>query len=189
MAKTMVDGECYDFDNITEWDIPHMEWLFNNLARIPRFNGEYGPACNVLSHSVGMAMEATTAQQAIACLAHDMSEIWVSDLVSPIKTLIGRDNLIKMTDAEHQIIEAISVKHFDGIEITGYKQLDIESCYREIYHHGGEKHYNTAIWIDNVAPVLAHRRTHINKYVNSVPSLTDLAMDIYQRAITQLRGR
>lgn len=112
------------------------------LARIGRANGHFVDFYSVGQHCLDCAQEALArgygARQALACLLHDASEAYLSDITSPVKK-----SLRQYVAVEDRLLDVIYQKYLPGgvrpREQRVLKEIDNAMLYHEFVHFMGQK--------------------------------------------------
>lgn len=112
------------------------------LARIGRANGHFVDFYAVGQHCLDCAQEALArgynARYALACLLHDASEAYLSDITSPVKK-----HLRQYIAVEDCLLDVIYQKYLSGgirpQEQRVVKEIDNTMLYHEFVHFMGEK--------------------------------------------------
>jgi len=133
---TLLDGKKIDILNLAPSDI-HIVDITMSLSKICRFNGHCNYFYSVAEHSmlcyyIALDDGITDKEALKAIFAHDFSEAYCGDIITPIKTYLGK----KFSNIEQKITNAISLKYninFDKYkDIVKYydkKSLDFEMNY------------------------------------------------------------
>ena len=125
-----------DPDSINIADIAHA------LSRIGRANGHFVEFYAVGQHCLDCAHEAIARgygpRQALACLLHDASEAYMSDITSPVKK-----HLRQYVQVEDRLLDMIYEKYIPGgitpREQRIVKEIDNTMLYYEFIHFTGDK--------------------------------------------------
>lgn len=112
------------------------------LARIGRANGHFVDFYSVGQHCLDCAHEAIArgynARVALACLLHDASEAYLSDITSPVKKYLRQYIAV-----EDHLLDVIYAKYLSGgirpREQRVVKEIDNAMLYHEFVHFMGEK--------------------------------------------------
>lgn len=112
------------------------------LSLMTRANGHFPQFYSVGQHSVQCAKEAAargySGRLVLACLLHDGSEAYLSDITRPVKK-----NLPGYRDAERVLQNAIYQKFLGSVPDDGerekIKNVDDTCLYFEFFHFAGEK--------------------------------------------------
>lgn len=121
-----------------------IEDIAHALSFLTRANGHFPQFYSVGQHSVQCAKEAKARGFAdrlvLACLLHDGSEAYLSDITRPVK-----QNLPGYRDAERVLQNAIYEKFLGSLpdeqETAQIKNVDDTCLYFEFLHFAGEKLY------------------------------------------------
>lgn len=112
------------------------------LSLLTRANGHFGQFYSVGQHSIQCANEAAargyTRRLILACLLHDASEAYLSDITRPVKK-----NLPGYREAERVLQDAIYKKFLGSVpdeeEAKRIRHVDDTCLYFEFLHFAGEK--------------------------------------------------
>lgn len=112
------------------------------LARIGRANGHFVDFYSVGQHCLDCAQEALARgygpRQALACLLHDASEAYLSDITSPVKK-----SLRQYVAVEDRLLDVIYQKYLPGgvrpREQRVLKEIDNAMLYHEFVHFMGQR--------------------------------------------------
>ncbi|MDO4343833.1 MAG: phosphohydrolase [Eubacteriales bacterium] len=112
------------------------------LSLLTRANGHFPQFYSVGQHSIQCAREAAARgysdRLVLACLIHDASEAYLSDITRPVKK-----NLPGYRSAERVLQDAIYRKFLGSLpdekEAALIKHVDDTCLYYEFYHFAGEK--------------------------------------------------
>lgn len=123
-------------EDIVIWDIAHP------LSLLTRANGHFPQFYSVGQHSIQCAKEAAargySRRLVLACLLHDASEAYLSDITRPVKK-----NLPGYRDAERVLQNAIYQKFLGSVpdeeEAARIQHVDDTCLYFEFLHFAGEK--------------------------------------------------
>lgn len=123
-----------------------VEDIAHALSLMTRANGHYPEFYSVAQHSLDCAMlakaEGRSAREVRACLLHDASEAYLSDITRPVKA-----NLPEYHRIEHVLQEAIYNKYIPGgltkEEQQTVKRIDDTCLYYEFDHFMGRKLFDT----------------------------------------------
>jgi len=133
-------------ENIMIEDIAHA------LSQMTRANGHFPEFYSVAQHSIQCCEEAKARGYSkkiqIACLLHDASEAYLSDITSPVKR-----NLSKYVEIEDRLQGAIYQKFLEepllGEESQLITEIDNAMFYYEFYHFMNEKKLDTVPIIES----------------------------------------
>lgn len=117
------------------------------LSLMTRANGHFREFYSVAQHSLDCAMaakeEGRGAREVLACLLHDASEAYLSDITRPVKA-----NLPEYRKIEKRLQDAIYAKYIPGglteQEEQIVKRVDDACLYYEFEHFTGEKLFEAA---------------------------------------------
>lgn len=120
-------------DDIDINDIAHA------LAHMCRANGHFNSFYSVAQHSINCSLEARAKGYSkdvqLACLLHDASEAYMSDITRPIKKLLPQ-----YLDIEERLQKAIYEKfNISDVSSDTIKEIDDALLYYEFIHLLGEK--------------------------------------------------
>lgn len=124
-----------------------IEDIAHALSLMTRANGHFREFYSVAQHSLDCAevaqAEGRSAREILACLLHDASEAYLSDITRPVKSSLPEYRRI-----ESVLQDAIYGKYIPG-GITGreaqiVKRIDDACLYYEFKHFMGEKLFDTA---------------------------------------------
>ena len=117
-------------------DIAHAQSLMT------RANGHFPEFYSVAQHSIACAKEAMAREYedktVLACLIHDASEAYLSDITRPVKTVLEEYRRIE------KVMQDIVFKRFLGSvpsddEMVKIKDVDDTCLYYEFLHYMGEE--------------------------------------------------
>lgn len=119
-----------------------IEDIAHPLSLMTRANGHFPQFYSVAQHSIQCAREANargyTKRVELACLLHDASEAYLSDITRPVKK-----NLPGYQEIERVLQKAIYERFLgsapDAAEAEKIKEIDDTCLYYEFYHFAGEK--------------------------------------------------
>lgn len=124
-----------------------IEDIAHALSLMTRANGHFREFYSVAQHSMDCAgvaqAEGRNAREILACLLHDASEAYLSDITRPVKA-----SLPEYRKIERKLQETIYAKYIPG-GLTGreeqiVKRIDDACLYYEFEHFMGEKLFDTA---------------------------------------------
>lgn len=121
-----------------------IEDIAHALSMLTRANGHFPDFFSVAQHCIQCANEAIARNYSprvvMACLLHDASEAYLSDITRPVKK-----NMTMYLQIEEQMQNTIYDKFLDGIpteeEFELIKNIDDACLYYEFNHFMGEKIY------------------------------------------------
>jgi 5'-deoxynucleotidase YfbR-like HD superfamily hydrolase len=118
---TFLGGKKVDILNLKPDDINIID-ISISLSKICRFNGHCNAFYSVAEHSIlcyEMAKKDGNTDKELlkAVFAHDFSEAYCGDIITPIKTYLGK----KFSNIEKKITDAISLKY--NIKFDKYKDF------------------------------------------------------------------
>lgn len=124
-----------------------IEDIAHALSLMTRANGHFREFYSVGQHSMDCAMlakaEGRSAREIMACLMHDASEAYLSDITRPVK-----GSLPEYRRIEKVLQDAIYAKYISGglseRESLIVKRIDDTCLYYEFEHFMGEKLFETA---------------------------------------------
>ncbi len=119
-----------------------IEDIAHALSLMTRANGHFPEFYSVAQHCMDCAMVAETehlsAREQLACLLHDASEAYLSDVTRPVKA-----NLAEYRHIEQRLQNAIYEKYLQGgiteAEAQTVKRIDDTCLYYEFEHFMGER--------------------------------------------------
>lgn len=135
-TMTTYTGHKFDPMEITEDDI-RMEDIAHALSLLCRGGGHLRSFYTVAQHSVNCAKEAKargfSKRVQFACLLHDASEAYISDIIRPVKC-----HLSNYLEIENRIMQVIWKKYglwdLNDEENRQWKQIDDEMLDYELKH-------------------------------------------------------
>lgn len=117
-------------------DIAHAQSLMT------RANGHFPEFYSVAQHSIACGQEAMARgysdETILACLLHDGSEAYLSDITRPVKGELARYGEIEQT-LQNAIYEKYLGSIPDGEEMEKIKSVDDTCLYYEFLHYMGEE--------------------------------------------------
>ncbi len=120
-------------DDIIIEDIAHA------LSMLARANGHFPQFHSVAQHSIECAMESEkrgySAKISLACLLHDASEAYMSDVTTPVK-----NNLTDYLEFEEKLIDLVYEKYIGSLskeEKSIVYKIDKDLLYHEFKHYMG----------------------------------------------------
>lgn len=143
MEGTILTYSKVYFDTMKpEKEMVRIEDIAHALSLMVRANGHFPEFFSVAQHSLQCANEAIARNYpprvALACLLHDGSEAYLSDITRPVKK-----NLPAYKDIEKKLSEAIYDRFLDGLpdeeEEIMVKNIDDTCLYYEFLHFTGIK--------------------------------------------------
>lgn len=119
-----------------------IEDIAHALSLMTRANGHFPEFYSVAQHCMDCAMEAKaeglSAREQLACLLHDASEAYLSDITRPVKA-----NLAEYRRIERVLQDTIYEKYLPGglteAEAQTVKRVDDTCLYYEFEHFMGER--------------------------------------------------
>ena len=131
----------------------HIEDIAHALSLMTRANGHFREFYSVAQHSLDCAYlaahEGRSAREQLACLLHDASEAYLSDVTRPVKA-----QLTEYREIERKLQDVICRKYLPGglteSERTTVKRIDDICLYYEFEHFMGERLFAEApetVWI------------------------------------------
>ena len=160
-------------------DVVDFDFMVNSLSKINRYNGhnQHKNGYTVAQHSVIMAQSALlcygNVNLALQCLYHDLPEAYTSDMVKPMKVILG-DNYAKIEEnIEKTVFEEIGIEFpFD----PRVKEIDKNIAQFEmsiVLHDSEEVHGLFDVWSSeksktefyNLKSILLNLQQYSNKEV------------------------
>ncbi|MBO5069310.1 MAG: phosphohydrolase [Roseburia sp.] len=129
-----------------EIDAIKIEDIAHALSFMTRANGHYREFYSVAQHCLDCAgvakSEGRSRREILACLLHDASEAYLSDITRPVKA-----NLPKYREIEKQLQDVIYEKYLPGglteQEHQVVKRIDDACLYYEFEHFNGMRLFDT----------------------------------------------
>ncbi|MBE7049975.1 MAG: phosphohydrolase [Ruminococcaceae bacterium] len=132
-------------DDIIIEDVAHA------LSMLARANGHFPFFHSVAQHSIECAIESEkrgySAKITLACLLHDASEAYMSDVTTPVK-----NNLSDYSDFENRLIDLIYEKYIGPLtkeEKDVVYRIDKDLLYHEFKYYMGIELGNETILLSN----------------------------------------
>lgn len=123
-------------DDIRIEDIAHAQSLMT------RANGHFPEFYSVAQHSIACAAEGEargySPRMILACLLHDASEAYLSDITRPVKSVLGGYQVIEK-NLQEAIYKKFLAMPLSDKENTMIKVVDDACLYYEFEHYMGEK--------------------------------------------------
>lgn len=122
----------------------HIQDIAHALSLMTRANGHFPQFYSVAQHSVDCAKEAQAEKLSdriiLACLLHDASEAYLSDITRPVKVYLGDYADIEKR-MQNTIYEAFHLADLSEKEISEVKRIDDMLLYYEFLHFMDEELY------------------------------------------------
>lgn len=145
MKTLLWDGNIYDVRNPGADPRLTIETLYYALSRIERWNGQLSFFQTVSKHSVAMAEAAETPLDALACLWHDVPEVFLGDMNSQIKR---QPEMRWFRDLERDCLQSLVnrfVPVLSDYDWSRIRYLDEASARTEI-HYGAPQTDDVKAW-------------------------------------------
>lgn len=122
----------------------YIEDIAHALSLLCRANGHFPEFFSVAQHCLVCAEEANARGYAVnvqlACLLHDGSEAYLSDITRPVKQYLTTYQEIEKR-LEEAVYQRFLTKPLTDEERTQVKSVDDDTLYHEFYHFTGETLY------------------------------------------------
>lgn len=156
-----------------------IEDIAHALSLMTRANGHFPEFYSVAQHCLDCASvavaEKRTDREVLACLLHDASEAYLSDITRPVKA-----GLMEYHKIEKRLQDAIYEKYVSGgltpAESETVKRIDDTCLYYEFEHFMGEKLFDVAPQITQmpeyeVRPFRDVEQAYLNMFHEIYPRL------------------
>jgi len=122
-----------------------MEDIAHALSQMCRANGHFKSFYSVAQHSINCAQEADarglSARVRLACLLHDASEAYISDITRPVKLFLEDYKIIEQ-NLQTVIYSKFGIDDLTSIEIRQINEIDnalLEYEFKNLHHQGFQK--------------------------------------------------
>lgn len=120
----------------------YIEDIAHALSLMTRANGHFPEFYSVAQHSIHCAEEALaqekSSREALACLLHDGSEAYLSDITRPVKKVLPQYQVVE-AQLQNAIYRKFIPGSLTGEELKTVKEIDDALLYYEFYHYMDEK--------------------------------------------------
>jgi len=140
-----------------EADEVKMEDIAHALSQMCRANGHFRSFYSVAQHSINCAQEAEarglSARLCLACLLHDASEAYISDITRPVKHFLEEYKRIEQ-NLQKVIYAKFGIDDLTSAEISQIEDIDnalLNYEFKNLHHQGLLREHRTIYSIPDVS--------------------------------------